>query len=158
MATRGRKPKPAELKILEGSRRDRVEPDSPLPIRELPECPHHLVDDDEAREEWDRMVALLDRMGVLSQTDGAALSIYCSIYSRWVKAKAELKAGSLTIATDNGGEKTNPAVGIAERCEAQMRAYLTEFGCTPSSRGRLKTGGEKKRDRLSEFQARRPAR
>lgn len=137
MATRGRKPKPKTLKILDGTRPDRINAKAPEAIRELPECPVHMVDDPDACEEWGRMVALLDRMGVLSQTDGAALSLYCTIHSRWRKAKSEVMTVGFTISTEQSGEKTNPTVGVMERCEVQLRALLAEFGCTPSSRGRL---------------------
>lgn len=135
MATRGRKPKPRELKILDGTRADRINDKAPEPIVGLPEAPGYL--DEDARAEWGRMVALLDRMGVLSTTDGAALALYCSIHSRWLKAKASVQVAGLTISTERNGAKTNPAVGVMERCETMMAKLLVEFGCTPSSRGRI---------------------
>lgn len=159
MAKRGRKPKPEAIKILEGTRADRINLDAPAPIRELPRCPDHLLDDAEAHAEWDRIVPQLDRAGVLSLVDGAALAIYCSVHSRWVKAKEEVRAYGLTISTAAGGEKTNPAVGIVERCEGQLRAYLTEFGCTPSSRTRVRgSGTEQKKDRFAAYMDKRKRR
>lgn len=153
MAKRGPKSRPPELKLAAGTRADRINPDAPAAIPGVPTAPEHL--DVAAREEWDRQVALLARMGVLSQTDYAALAVYCSVFSRWRKAKAHIRVHGLTIPTAQAGEKTNPAVGIAERCEVQMRAWLTEFGCTPASRGNVDSTKGEKRDALGDFLARR---
>lgn len=153
MGKRGPKPRPEPLKILAGERADRINPAAPAPIPGAPECPEHL--DEVARGEWDRMIALLDRMGVISRTDGAALALYCSIYSRWLRAKDEIRVDMLTT-SDTGYLRANPAVAIAAKCEDQMARLLAEFGCTPSSRGRLNVAKpEVKRDKLGEFLARR---
>lgn len=135
MAKRGRKPKPTELKILDGTRADRVNRNAPEPIREPLECPDHL--DDAARAEWDRLLPQLERMGVVSQTDSAVLALYCVTFSRWIEARTELLRLGLVIETDLGGCKANPAAGIVAKCEDQMAKLLAELGCTPSSRGRL---------------------
>ncbi len=150
MAKRGRKPKPETLKILDGTRADRRNANAPSGVQGVPECPEHLSA--RSRQEWDRLVVLLERMGVLSQTDGAALAIYCVIFDRWLKARAEMASNGLVLETDLGGVKPNPAVTIAAKCEDQMAKLLLEFGCTPSSRGRLdKLKGEAPKDELEEF-------
>jgi P27 family predicted phage terminase small subunit len=135
MAVRGRKPKPNELKILEGSRADRVNQNAPEAIREPLERPDHL--DEDARAEWDRLLPQLERMGVISQTDSAVLALYCVAFSRWLSSRAELLRHGLVIETDLGGTKANPAAAIVAKCEDQMARLLAELGCTPSSRGRL---------------------
>ncbi|HFH7680582.1 TPA: phage terminase small subunit P27 family, partial [Streptococcus agalactiae] len=66
MAVRGRKPKPTNLKILEGNSGKR-----PLPINEVkpkqkaPRCPQWLEDD--AKKEWKRMGKILEQMGILTE-------------------------------------------------------------------------------------------
>lgn len=134
MATRGRKPKPPELKILAGTRPDRIPADAPAALKGRPACPDHL--DVIARQEWDRIVPELEELGVLSRTDGAALVLYCSTYSRWRSALDEIKAKGLLVPA-KVGVRVNPAVAIAASCEAQMARMLAEFGCTPSSRSRV---------------------
>lgn len=152
MAIRGRKPAPTALKILEGVRESRINAAEPPRVAGLPDCPGHL--DDTAREEWDRIAPLLDQLGVLSRTDGSALALYCSAFSRWQAAGKEVKAKGLLIHNEKTGvTKANPAVAIQAAAGAVMHRLLVEFGCTPSSRSRLGSAGESPRDELSDFQA-----
>jgi len=93
---------------------------------------------------------------VLSRSDAAAVAIYCQAFSRYRKAQDEVAAGGLLTATAMGADKANPAVAIMAACEAVMAKFLTEFGATPSSRGRIHTGRvEAPKDELSAFLSRR---
>lgn len=134
MGQRGPKPKPNALKVLAGTRKDRIAGVGPTPPPGPPEPPGHL--DEVALAEWGRMVDLLSEMGTLTSADGAALALYCSHYSTWVDAREKLRTNGATIATENGGEKTSPYVAIANASARAMERLLAEFGCTPSSRGR----------------------
>lgn len=151
---RGRKPIPTELKVLRGTRADRINQESPTAIQEPPACPEYL--DDIARDEWPRIVAELQELGVLSHTDRAAIALYCSAFSTWVRANREIKAGGLTVATAQGTDKTNPAVSIANQAAIQMGRLLVEFGLTPSARSRVSSGKkEAPKDALTTFLHRR---
>lgn len=153
---KGRKPQPPELKVLSGTRPDRVNAEAPKAAG-LPEPPAYL--DDAALEEWHRLVPQLAAAGVLSRTDGAALALYCTTYSRYRAALRDVAAGGITASTGTGGEKTAPAVGVLERCEAMMAKLLAEFGATPSSRGRVKAAdAEGPKDEFTAFLNKRKAR
>ena len=85
MATRGRKPKPTALKLLEGNPGNR-----PLNIAEprptgVPDCPDWL--EDEAKAEWERMSTVLENMGMLTDMDMVAFAGYCQAYARWKEAE-----------------------------------------------------------------------
>jgi P27 family predicted phage terminase small subunit len=134
MGRRGPKPKPTALKVLSGTRKDRINSNEPKPPPGLPEPPEHL--DEVALAEWGRMVELLSGLGTLTTADGAALALYCTHYSTWVNANHTLRTEGATIKTDKGGEKTSPYVAIANASARAMERLLAEFGCTPSSRGR----------------------
>lgn len=150
MATRGRKPKPPEIKILTQSRADRINTNTPAAVAIRPECPDHLCD--VAKEEWDRIVPILETFGVLSRTDGTALAIYCATYARWVNATIELsRPGAMTSCSETGVEKVSPFVQIASQAEQQMARMLVEFGCTPSSRSRVSVLNKKPADPLAKF-------
>lgn len=154
MAARGPKPKPTELKVLEGVRPDRINADAPRPVAGVPDCPDHL--DDDARAEWFRIVPELESLGVLARTDGSALALYCDCYSQWVQANREVQMNGLTTETAAGGLKANPAVAIGRAARAQMYRLLVEFGCTPSSRGRISVAkAEAPKNELTEFLKRR---
>ncbi len=162
---RGRKPKPTKLKILAGTRPARINHAEPVPAPTRPEIPEHL--DALARGEWERLCPILERMGVLTEADGAALTVYCDCYSKWLRARGEVaKRGMLievtrTIESKRGATiettgqvKANPAVMIEIQMARLMKELLIEFGLTPSARSRIKTNDPGPRDRLGEFLAR----
>lgn len=144
---RGRKPKPTALKLLDGTRKDRVNASEPAAPAGLPEPPAHL--DAAALAEWHRFAPILSGMGVLSPADGPALAVYCVAFSRWVEACNDLAENGYTIRSQRGW-KTNPAVAVAAQCEATITRVLAEFGCTPSARSRVKAA-EAQRDELGDF-------
>jgi P27 family predicted phage terminase small subunit len=145
---RGRKPKPTALKVLRGDQPDRINLAEPKTIPGRPACPEFL--DAVARSKWDEMVSRLEAMGVLSQSDGEALALYCLLHSHVVEAEKQIAAHGLTERSKVGGDRVSAHFRVLREATSQMTRLLVEFGCTPSSRGRIKMGGEKK-DELAEF-------
>lgn len=132
----GRKPKPTELKKLDGNPGKRpLNLGEPTPTVKKPTCPAHLVG--EARKEWNRMVKLLMALKLLTEIDRAALAGYCQAWARWIEAEKKIADDGMTIETDKGNLIQSPYVGIANQSMKQMRAFLIEFGMTPSSRSRV---------------------
>ena len=82
MATRGRKPKPTNIKVLEGNPGKRkLNIYEPSPEKKAPECPDWL--EDEAKAEWERLCEPMMKLGILSELDMAAFAVYCQAYARW---------------------------------------------------------------------------
>ena len=135
---KGRKPKPIALRVLQGNAGKRPIPTNvPQPRTHRLRCPDHLQG--EAQREWRRMVKELDDMGVLARVDRPALELYCVIYARWRQAEARLaEIGDPVVVLINGYEALSGYLVIANRCIVQMKALLTEFGATPSSRARVR--------------------
>ena len=85
MATRGRKPTPTALKLLEGNPGKRKLNDKePKPEKKAPSCPKWL--ETEAKKEWRRLAKKMELMGVLTEVDMAAFAGYCQAYARWKEA------------------------------------------------------------------------
>lgn len=142
--TRGRKPKPTNLKVVSGTdRKDRKNEAEPKPDLSLPTPPAHLSDD--AKVEWGRVCDDLYRLGILSELDRAALAAYCQAYGRWVQAERALAkmaerdqaTHGMMIKTQSGNAIQNPLVGSANKAMADMMRYAAEFGMTPSARSRI---------------------
>jgi P27 family predicted phage terminase small subunit len=134
----GAKAKPTRLKLLAGTyRADRANPDEPTPavLEKLPSCPSHITG--EARKAWRNMGRKLLAMGVLTDVDLPALEAYCTVYARWREAETKLTETGLVIYKD-GWIQQSPYMGIVNECLRQLRAYMAEFGITPSSRVRVK--------------------
>lgn len=144
MAPRGPKTKPTTLKLLTGTARaGRLNPHEPRPQVIQPDVPEHLSD--AARAEWDRIVAELLALGLLTNLDRAALAAYCQAYGRWCAAETALArmaerdamTDGLIVKTKGGNLIQNPLVGAANKAMADMVRYAAEFGLTPSARTRV---------------------
>ena len=133
---RGRKPKPTHLKLLEGNPGHRpINGTEPKPPGELPTCPSHLSPT--AKAEWKRLARDLNRIGLLTLVDRAALATYCQSYGRWVEAERKLQETPPLLKTPAGYIQLSPWLTIANKERELMARYMAELGLTPSSRSRL---------------------
>lgn len=153
MATRGRKPKPSALKILDGTHRGtpKREPSAPPGV---PPMPERLSVEPLAVAKWNELVPILLGMNVLTTGDGEALATLCEVYAAAQACLLELRAGGPVMRTDLGGVKPNPAGPLYKGLVSLQSSLMTEFGLTPSSRVRLGTKQEQPRDELADFFAR----
>jgi P27 family predicted phage terminase small subunit len=145
---RGRKPKPAYLKLLQGNPGGRAVKDELKPTKsvQLPDPPEILTTD--AREEWLRIVEEAYNLGLLTVVDTQSLAAYCQAYGRWIvaeRALAKLAAidpntGGLMIKSKNSQPMANPLLWIAANAARDMVRYASEFGFTPASRTRIAAG------------------
>jgi P27 family predicted phage terminase small subunit len=140
---RGRKPTPTALRLLRGNPRKRpinaAEP-KPSPLPAGLAAPTWL--DPDAAAEWNRVAPMLGRLGVLTETDADALAAYCEAFTTWKQATQRLRQFGMVVKRTKAGLELpviSPYVKIAHHAMAQMRAFLVEFGMTPSSRARIHT-------------------
>lgn len=125
---RGRKPKPKALKLLEGTRKDRIndgEPRFRSDLAGLTVPPGWLSD--LAVVHWNELATVLHGAGLLTEGDRPALALLCEEYA--------------SLRTDPTDSKARD----------RYRRMLVEFGLTPSSRSRLKLPAEPAADELDTF-------
>jgi P27 family predicted phage terminase small subunit len=136
MATRGRKPKPTALKMLEGNPGNRpLNKNEPQPNTAVSGCPDWL--EDEAKAEWARMGEILEQMGILTEIDTTAFAGYCQAYARWKEAEQFLTQHGSIVRTPNGYLQQVPQVSIAQTNLKIVLKFCEQFGLTPSSRSRI---------------------
>ena len=139
MATRGRKPKPTAVKVLEGNPGKRpLNMYEPVPEKKAPECPSWL--NDEAKAEWDRLADKMMNLGTLTEMDMAAFAGYCKSYARWKEAEEFIEKHGTIVKTPSGYWQQVPQVSIAQTNLKVMLKFCSEFGLTPSSRSRMIAG------------------
>lgn len=151
---RGRIPKPTNLKILEGNPGKRPlnqhEP-KPKPIR--PKCPRWL--DKEAKRMWKDLAPELERLGLLTIIDGAALAAACQRWSTFVDCEQIIQEQGYNMEVfryDKQGNEIGsyiqqrPEVSIGRQALADFRAFCTEFGMTPASRSRISVEDNSKKN------------
>ncbi len=169
MGRRGPQAAPTALKLLRGNpgkrRLNRREPQA----KGCPPRPPGLTPG--ARQAWDRIVPLLERMGVVGEIDAAALELWCTWFDRWQRLVRTLrKEGEVTVyrtvepvtVLEDGEERTEyrekveyyarPEAKLAATAFGQLVTLGRDFGLTPSSRSGIRTaGGEEEADPLAKF-------
>jgi P27 family predicted phage terminase small subunit len=137
--TAGRKPKPTNLKLIQGTyRQDRGNPSEPKPKAVIPPCPAFLQG--EARKQYQKTAKKLARIGLMTELDDMALSILCAEWQQYLDATEQKKSGIL-VKSPNGFPVLNPYVAVASQSIKKIRALLAEFGMTPGSRSRIHAAG-----------------
>jgi P27 family predicted phage terminase small subunit len=146
--TRGRKPLPTQLKILNGNPGKRPlnmdEPDVEVAIPEPPACLDEL-----ALEEWNRIGSELMHLGVISNIDRCILAAYSMAWSRAFWAQQQLAEQQLVLTGKDGGVYQNPLLAIFNKAMEQAVKYAAELGMTPSSRSRIKVNPQDSRNASS---------
>lgn len=102
-----------------------------------PEPPVHL--NVAAREQWDYYANILGRKRILSQEDLAALTILATSMASYNHAQRQLDLDGYTTTGLHGGEVKSPWVTVQTASWNRIRPLLSEFGLTPTARGRLKS-------------------
>lgn len=146
----GRRPKPTKLKLLQGNPGKRkISENEPEPEICVPDPPDHLSD--AAREHWEQVACELAEAGILTRIDRDALGLYCEAYARWVHANEQIQKFGPLVKAPSGYPMQSPFLAIANKAFDQMRAMLTEFGMTPSSRTKVQVERPDTADPLDEF-------
>lgn len=140
MATRGRKPKPTALKVLEGNPGKRpLNEHEPVPLKAAIRCPAWL--EPEAKKEWKRLALALEAMGILTTVDISAFAGYCQAYARWKEAEEFISKHGSIFQTPSGYVRQVQQVSIAQQNLKIMQSFCSEFGLTPATRSRIIAGG-----------------
>lgn len=146
MGKRGPRPKPTNVRLLHGDRKDRINTDEPPAPDGLPEPAYEMAAD--VREVWDYTVAQLRAMRTASTADRDALAVYCEAVALHRQASRMLAQSSILVRTQrNRGSGTgtglmrNPLLQVQRDAAATVRAYAQEFGLTPSARSEISLGG-----------------
>jgi P27 family predicted phage terminase small subunit len=115
----------------------------PKPARVIPSPPEHLSPD--ARVAWGRFAAILDRSGVLTEADAAALEQVAETYAEIVALRQDIAVNGRfqVVETKAGGEmeRMRPAYSALMDADRRLKAWLVEFGQTPAARSKVKSNG-----------------
>ena len=139
---RGRPTAPVEQRIAKGrvTKKQQLELLQTLPPRVdgLPQPPGWL--DGYALQGWERFSELLFTRGQLSAETETSLLALAMCYEDWVKLKLDIRANGhvQVVTTDNGPiERIRPASQAFGDADRRLRYWLTEFGLTDASRGKV---------------------
>lgn len=138
--TRGRKPTPTAQKELHGNPGKRPLPQNePKPPTEGIRVPSWLSES--ARKHWYRLLPIVRDMRVMTVADVDVLALLCVAWDDFVRAQKVIEDDGPTYSTitESGSViwRKRPEVDIASAAWSRVLRGLTEFGLTPSSRGRV---------------------
>ncbi|HNY41108.1 MAG TPA: phage terminase small subunit P27 family [Bryobacteraceae bacterium] len=92
----------------------------------------------EARAEWDRIVPVLDSMGVLSILDRAVIADHCEAWGQICRINAELAGLPSVIEGRRGGELVKDVRwSVLNALRQRFHKSCELLGLAPSPRGRL---------------------
>lgn len=97
----------------------------PHPSPGIPICPDMLKGP--AKQEWNKMVRLLNAAGILTKVDGRALARYCRHWVAWVEL-----AGDESLDPDY--KRLDKQIRISEH----LLKFEVQYGMTPASRPNIK--------------------
>lgn len=142
---RGRKPKAAAVRRLEGNRGKRPIDEWVEPKRRSTTLPPPAHLDAIARAEWARLAKEITLLGTLTNVDRAAFTAYCQTWSTYVQAQAAIDKrakdpktlGGLVMTTAAGNLIQDPLIGVRNTALRDLMRYASEFGFTPAARVRV---------------------
>jgi len=139
----GRRPQPAQLKLLNGRGNGKDSAGRPVNlgpafVRQAPDPPSWL--EGEALAEWRRIVPELDRLRMLSGLSRSSLTAYCVMVATHSAATAVIAREGLMVTTARG-PRPHPALAVQRAAGAELRRWAVEFGLTPASEQRIPTAG-----------------
>jgi P27 family predicted phage terminase small subunit len=142
----GPKPKPTNLKLLQGNPGKRALPKAePKPRPITPECPDFL--NEKARRIWRDLVDELDVMGVLTIVDESTFAAYCAAYEEAQTLDMLLNEHGLTVVATSGYIQQRPEVAIRNKAWDRVAKFGSELGIGAASRSRIEV---RKRDNEAE--------
>jgi phage terminase small subunit len=162
MGQRGPKPLPGNVHQLRGNASKKplgAILDEFRPEVEIPDFPSWIWP--EAKKEWKRVSFELERYGLVSKLDRAALVLYCQAWAKmvWAErmlARAMKDADAARVAAEEAGEAYSGGDGlmvktangnftyshhwvVGRHAAAEVKRCLDLFGLSPSARSRVTT-------------------
>ena len=123
------KPKPTNLRVLEGNRGHRPIPNNPEPQKAFKDPPEGL--DELAREHWLEVGQELYNLGLLTVLNLRAFEMMCKCYSQWKQALDRVSEISYL---------------------KEYRMWCVEFGMTPSALSKIHVEKKpKERSKMAEI-------
>lgn len=143
---RGRPPKPAALKVIQGNPGKRkLDKNAPAPdvLAQVPDPPAWLGPI--AASIWRQVAPWLVQARILTDTDLHNLELFAMAYQRWREAEDDVTRNGIVVMGAKQ-EIKNPACTVANESARRISTFGAALGLDPAARARLKPGGEAEED------------
>ncbi len=149
MGKRGPKPKPTQLRVLEGNPgRLPINHNEPKPTG-VPECPAYLCED--AKTKWDDIMSSVPP-GMFTLADSPLVEAFCEAWATHKQATEALRA-SMDLLGNNLVTDDKPSVYLKIRNDAAktMATLSTRLGLSPADRTGIKVDAAPGRNRFMDL-------
>lgn len=112
----------------------------PKPKSQAPPKPDCVKSDAIANKKWISLCKLLDEIGLLANTDGELLELFCITFSQYRRLLVQVNTSGFTLISKDGDGvtvKRNPIMVEYKAAADMLRRLIPEFGLSPASRTRL---------------------
>jgi P27 family predicted phage terminase small subunit len=140
MGTRGIKPRPMHLKILQGVAEERINRDEPIPSEKSVVAPAEMSA--AARVIWDELSEDLEDKGCLTSWDVYTFEAFCEAVAIYRDCR-RLMGKTYTAKGAAGGVIKSPYHQIMRDCVDVMARIGSRFGFTPGDRANMTIGADK---------------
>lgn len=150
----GRKPKPTQLRVLQGNPGKRaINKQEPMFSSDLPQPPQYL--NERAKEIFCELRDEIDQMGYASRSHARALGLVATRLEEVEHCAAVLdQSGYYYETTTEWGETIKhirPEVSIRQKSLLHAHSLLAEFGLTPSSASRIVVPSKQKNNAFAKL-------
>lgn len=133
---RGRRNKPAALRLLENQRFGEKDITEPRVEVKAPSAPKWLTK--KAKYYWKHIGARLAQHNLITKLDREAFAIFCQSYADWIELEVQKHKLPYTYyESPNGCLLPHPLFAQAEKMKKSTARALVEFGLSPTSRAGL---------------------
>jgi len=109
-------------------------------------------------DEWDRVTAELENMGIMATADRGALVVYCEAWEEFVDLLAKVRQQGAVVYTDKGNAIQNPLLGAKNKAAERLLKTAAQFGMTPAARAKIEVTEKREGDAFAQFAGLRLAR
>jgi len=88
----------------------------------------------EVQAVWRELVEPMIGAGILDLVDAPALEAMSRSVARWRMAEAEVDRDGVFWVLGTGHKQAHPGIAVAQKAQAEYRAWCARFGLTPSDR------------------------
>lgn len=140
---RGRKPEPAQAKVLKGNFRSDRHSHGPQVSIEAPKCPTWLPKS--AKKVWKEIAPELERAGLITLLDKTTLAAYCDSAGKFEEVTRRLVSlEQMLDKTPQDYMVQSALFTIRNKLWDQVMKAAQEFGLSPAGRTKVKDTGQQR--------------